>query len=177
MDLAYPQVGFHFLVLFELFPQLPYDLRFQEVSGLTVNMEMEPLKEGGENRFVHQLPVRTSYGELVLKRGKEMGSGILYWAKNAIENFEFKPTNILISLLNDDHLPLYNWYVIGAIPKKIDISSFNAERSEVVIETLTLSYQYFKYYDPASALFDLAGDLAGALTGSIGGSASVNLSF
>ncbi len=40
MDLAYPQVGFHFLVLFELFPQLPYDLRFQEVSGLTVNMEM-----------------------------------------------------------------------------------------------------------------------------------------
>ena len=169
MELFYPQVGFHFLVTFELFPQLPNDLRFQEVSGLTVNMEMESLKEGGENRFVHQLPVRTSYNELVLKRGKFLGSGVLHWCKNAMENFEFKPTNIMISLLNDDHLPLYNWYVINAIPKKLEISGFNAERGEVVIETMTLNYQYFKYYDPAS----VAMDLAGALTAS----ANINKGF
>ena len=168
MDLNYPQVGFHFLVTFELFPQLPNDFRFQEVSGLTVNMEMEPLKEGGENRFVHQLPVRTSYNELVLKRGKFMGSGILHWCKNALENFEFKPTNIMISLLNDDHLPLYNWYVINAIPKRLEISGFNAERSEVVIETMALNYQYFKYYDPASAAMDLAGSLTGSINVNIG---------
>jgi len=159
MDLSYPQVGFHFLVVFELFPQFPNDLRFQEVTGLTVTMESEQFKEGGENRFVHQLPVRSSYSELVLKRGKFMGSGILHWCKNAIENFEFKPTNILISLLNDDHLPLYNWYVVNAVPKKLEISGFNAERSEVVIESLTLTYQYFKYYDPASVLLDLAGSI------------------
>jgi phage tail-like protein len=173
MDLSYPQVGFHFLVTFELFPQLPYDLRFQEVSGLTATMEMEPIKEGGENRFIHQLPVRTSYNELVLKRGKFMGSGILHWCKNAIENFEFKPTNIMISLLNDDHLPLYNWYVINAIPKRLEVSGFNAERSEIVIETMALSYQYFKYYDPASAAFDLAAGLAGSLTASL----DVNIGF
>src|SRR5690606_41130753 len=73
MDLNYPQVGFHFLVVFELFPQLPNDFRFQEVSGLTVSMEMETIKEGGENRFVHQLPVRSTYNALVLKRGKFLG--------------------------------------------------------------------------------------------------------
>ncbi len=168
MDLNYPQVGFHFLVTFELFPQLPNDFRFQEVTGLTATMEMEPIKEGGENRFVHQLPVRTSYNELVLKRGKFMGSGILHWCKNAIENYEFKPTNIMISLLNDDHLPLYNWYVINAIPKRLEISGFNAERSEVVIETMALNYQYFKYYDPASAALDLAGSLAGSINVNIG---------
>lgn len=154
MDLSYPQVGFHFLVVFELFPQLPNDIRFQEVSGLNVSIETETFKEGGENRFVHQLPVRSSYNELILKRGKFLGSGILSWCKNAIENYEFKPTNILISLLNDDHMPLYNWYVVNAIPKKLEISGFNAERGEVVIETLTLNYQYFKYYDPATALLD-----------------------
>lgn len=168
MDLNYPQVGFHFLVVFELFPQLPNDFKFQEVSGLTVNLEMEAVKEGGENRFVHQLPGRSSYNELVLKRGKFLGSGILHWCKNAIENFEFKPTNIMISLLNDDHLPLYNWYVINAIPKKLEISSFNAQSSEVVIETLTLSYQYFKYYDPASAAMDLAGNLTGSANINVG---------
>lgn len=168
MDLSYPQVGFHFLVTFELFPLLPNDFRFQEVSGLTATVEMEPLKEGGENRFVHQLPVRTSYSELILKRGKTLGSGALHWFKNAIENYEFKPANIMISLLNEDHLPLYNWYVINAIPKKLDISGFNAERSEVVIETMTLNYQYFKYYDPASAAMDLAGSLAGSINVNIG---------
>ena len=163
MELSYPAVGFHFLVVFELFPQLPYDLKFQEVSGLNVTMETEPLKEGGENRFVHQLPGRTSYSDLVLKRGVFLGSGLLDWFKDAMQDFEFKPVNVMISLLNDDHLPLYNWYVINAIPKKLDISGFNAERSELVIQTMTLGYQYFKYYDPASALFDLAGSIGGSI--------------
>ncbi len=169
MDLSYPQVGFHFLVTFELFPQVPNDFRFQEVSGLTASMEMEPLKEGGENRFIHQLPVRTSYNELVLKRGVFLGSFVHQFFKNAIENFEFKPTNIMISLLNDDHLPLFNWYVINAIPKRLEVSAFNAEKSEIVIETMALNYQYFKYYDPASAAMDLAGSLAG--------SANINIGF
>lgn len=169
MDLSYPQVGFHFLVTFELFPQLPNDFRFQEVSGLTATMEMELLKEGGENRFVHQLPVRTSYNELVLKRGVFLGSFVHQFFKNAIENFEFKPTNIMVSLLNDDHLPLFNWYVINAIPKRLEVSAFNAERSELVIETMALNYQYFKYYDPASAAMDLASSLAG--------SANINIGF
>jgi phage tail-like protein len=162
MDLSYPQTGFHFLVVFELFPQLPNDFRFQEVSGLNATMEMEPVKEGGENRFVHQLPGRTSYNELVLKKARVMGSFVLQWCRNAIENFEFKPTNVLISLLDENHLPLYNWYVINAIPKKLEISAFNAERSEIVIETMTLSYQYFKYYDPASLAMDLASGLTGS---------------
>jgi phage tail-like protein len=168
MDLSYPPTGFHFLVLFELFPQLPNDLRFQEVSGLSTTVEYEAFKEGGENRFIHQLPVRTSYPELVLKRGKTMLTGIVPWFKDAVENFEYKPTNIMISLLNDDHLPLYNWYVINAIPKKLDITAFNAERSEVVIETMTLHYQYFKYYDPVSLALDLAGSITGSLDVSIG---------
>lgn len=168
MDLSYPAVGFHFFVTFELFPQLPYDLKFQEVSGLNVTMETEPVKEGGENRFVHQLPGRTSYTDLVLKRGVFLGSGLLDWFKDAMQDFEFKPVNVMISLLNDDHLPLYNWYVINAIPKKLEISGFNAERSELVIQTMTLGYQYFKYYDPASAALDIAGSLAGSINVNIG---------
>jgi len=51
MDLDYPQPGFHFLVVFELLPQFPNDVRFQEVTGLTVSTEFEAWPEGGENRF------------------------------------------------------------------------------------------------------------------------------
>jgi phage tail-like protein len=143
MDLFAPPVGFHFLVVFELFPQTPQDFRFQEVSGLDVEVEMEPIKEGGQNRFTHQLPVRTAYTDITLKRGLFIGSGITLWCKNAIEDFLFVPTNVLISLLSPEHLPLQSWYVVNAVPKKIQVSNFNALENSVVVESLVLSYNYF----------------------------------
>ncbi len=117
---------------------------FQEVSGLNVDVEMEEIKEGGENRFVHQLPTRTKYNDLVLKRGILLGSGVTEWIRSGIEDFDYQPINVLVSLLNAQHLPLNSWYVVNAIPKKWETSSFNAMNGEVVVETLTLGYQYFK---------------------------------
>lgn len=159
MDLAYPHPGFHFLVVFELFPQFPNDVRFQEVSGLTVSTEFESWPEGGENRFSHQLPKRLQFGDLVLKRGKFMGSGVLHWARKSVEQFEYTPTNVMISLLTEEHAPLYNWYVVNAIPKRLEISGINAQHNEILVETLTLTYQYFKYYDPASLALDAVAGL------------------
>lgn len=162
------QTGFHFSVVFELLPQTPVDIQFQEVSGLNVEVEMEQRKEGGENRFVHQLPVRAKYGDVTLKRGKTLGSGVLHWARQATEQFNFKPVNLMVSLLDANHLPLYNWYLINAIPKRLEVSSFNAERSELVIETLTLTYQYYQYFDPAAAALDAAAALSGSVSVGIG---------
>lgn len=141
--LQYPPVGFHFNVAFELFPQTPNDFRFQEVSGLNVEMEMETIKEGGNNRFTYQLPVRAKYDDLTLKRGMFIGSGIINWCRRGIEDFDFQPVNILVSLLDSNHLPLYNWYVVNAIPKKWQVSSFNAGENSIVVETLVIGYQYF----------------------------------
>ncbi len=163
MDLSYPHPGFHFLVVFELLPQFPNDTRWQEVSGLTVSTEFESWPEGGENRYVHQLPKSLQFGELVLKRGKFLGSGILQWARKSMEQFQFSPTNVLISLLDDDHLPIYNWYVVGAVPKRLEVSGINAGTNEILVETLALNYQYFKYYDPASLALDAAAAVGGAI--------------
>ncbi len=163
MDFDYPAPGFHFLVVFELLQQFPNDVRFQEVSGLSVSTEFEAWPEGGENRFAHQLPKNLQFSELVLKRGKFMGSGVLQWARQAMEGFQFKPTNLMISLLDDTHLPLYNWYVVNAVPKRLEISGINAMNNEILVETLALNYQYFKYYDPATVALDAASAVAGAL--------------
>lgn len=159
----YPPPGFHFSVVFEL-PQFPRDIRFQEVSGLAVSTEFEALPEGGENRFSHQLPVRLNYDNITLKRGTPLGSGVSYWARKALEDFEFQPVNLLISLLNDKHIPLYNWYVVNAVPQRLEVSGLNAMQSGIAIETLVLSYQYFTYADPVS----LALDAAAAVSGSVG---------
>lgn len=166
----YPQVGYHFLVTFELFPQSLKDISFQEVSGLTSTVEMEAYREGGENRFVHQLPVRTSFPNLILKRGLFLDAqlfGLSDWVRDAVENFSFKPVNLIVSLLNEQHLPLFNWYVVGAIPKKLDISSFNSTSNEVVVESMELSFNYFTFMKEASIAVGAAGAIAGAVSGSI----------
>jgi phage tail-like protein len=89
----------------------------------------------------------------------------LMWCKNAFENFVFEPVNIIISLLNEHHVPIQAWYVVNAIPKKWSVSSFNAEKSALVVESITLSYQYFDIISVDSLL---------SLGGSIGGSANIS---
>jgi len=149
----YPLTGFHFIVAFELFPQLPHDFRFQEVSGLSADVEMETFAEGGQNRFQHQLPVRTSYSDITLKRGMfVLPSGIMAWCINAVQNFEFQPSNLIISMLNDSHIPVQSYYVVNAIPKRVEFANLNAEQSQVAIETLVLSYDYFNILNLSAAL-------------------------
>ena len=114
-------------------------------------------------RFVHQLPVRAKYSDVTLKRGKFLGSGILHWCNKALTDFDFSPSNVMISLMNEQHIPLYNWYLINAIPKRLEVSGFNAQSSEIVVETLVLSYQYYKYFDPVSIGLELAGGLSASV--------------
>jgi phage tail-like protein len=148
----YPLTGFHFLVSFELFPQVPGDMSFQEVSGLVLDVNLDTYNEGGENRFVHRLPGRTKYQDLVLKRGMTPApSGVTAWVVDATENFNYTPTNLLVSLLDENHIPVTSWYVVHSIPIKAEISSLNAEDGKVVIESLTLRYEYFKTLSLSSA--------------------------
>ena len=140
----YPPVGFHFAVAFQLAVQVPaFDSFFQEVSGLDAEIEMESFTEGGQNRFSWQLPKKVRYSDITLKRGLFVGSGIVLWCRNAFENFVFEPVNVTIALLNDKHVPLQAWYVVNAIPKKWSISGFNAQENSIVIESITLSYEFF----------------------------------
>lgn len=140
----YPPAGFHFLVEFNISGQSE-DVRFQEVAGLTVQMQTEELAEGGQLRFAHKLPLRTQYDNLVLKRGLVLNSNLIKWCQNAIENFTFQPSNLMVKLLNEAHQPIGVWNVVHAYPVKWSISAFNAEKSELAIETLELCYHYFNY--------------------------------
>ncbi len=143
MAAYYPPVGFHFAVRFAI-SRTELDIRFQSVAGLSVEYETETIKEGGENRFEHTLPVRTKYSDISLKRGLLTDSDLLKWCLDAFENRVFVPSDVQISLLNGEHEPLKTWNVVQAWPKKWAVSDFNAEENSLVIETLDLSYRYFK---------------------------------
>jgi len=138
----YPPWGFYYKVEFGISNNKD-DVRFQTVSGLSVEYDMEEYKEGGENRFVHKLPVRTKYADLVLKRGMLTDSEVIKWFLNAFRDREFSPTDITVILMNEQREPLRTWKVAHAIPKKWLVSDLNANESSVVIETMELTYQYF----------------------------------
>ncbi|HTF20031.1 MAG TPA: phage tail protein [Chryseolinea sp.] len=138
----YPPVGFHFLVKFEKFSE-ETDSRFQEVSGLSVTVSTDEVSEGGENRFSHKLPKKMSYDSIVLKRGLIKNSKITAWCKEAVENLNFEPQNLLISLLNEEHTELCSWNVVHAYPVKWSFAGLNAQNNELLIETIELNYHYF----------------------------------
>jgi len=142
MTAYYPPVGFHFEVRF-LGIGGDNDAQFQEVSGLSAEIGVEELTVGGENKFTYRLPTRAKYSNLILKRGMLKDSGLIDWFKKAIEEFEFKPVNISVKLLNENHQTLTSWDFINAYPVKWAISDFKALENSLVVETIELSYQYF----------------------------------
>jgi phage tail-like protein len=138
----YPPLGFYYKVEFGISKD-KNDVRFQSVSGLSVEYDYESFKEGGENRFEHKLPVRTKYADLVLKRGMLTDSKVLSWFLEAFRDRKFEPADVNVILMNEKGEPLRTWKVAHAIPKKWLVSDLNANESAVVIETLELTYRYF----------------------------------
>ena len=144
MAAYYPPVGFHFKVEFGVKGASDADIRFHEVSGIGMELEEETVVEGGENRFVQKLPVRAKYSDLVLKRGMLIDSAVIKWCRAAIQDLNIEPVTVWVILLNNEHQPLQTYCFVNAWPKKWTVSDFNAQSSELVVETLELAYQYFE---------------------------------
>ena len=142
MEDYYPPWAFYFKVEFSISKERN-DVRFQTVSGLTVEYDMEEYKEGGENRFTHKLPVRTKYADLVLKRGMLTDSSVIKWCLDAFRDRVFTPADVNVILMNESGDPLRTWKVAHAIPRKWSVNDLNSGDNAVVIETMELSYRYF----------------------------------
>src|SRR3954452_14481375 len=100
----YQAVNFHFSVSFGV-GSTDTDVRFQSVTGLDSTIETETIKEGGENRFEHVIPVRRKYGPLILKRGliKPENSILTFWLQLAFEDEWIYPLqSVTINLLNEE---------------------------------------------------------------------------
>lgn len=143
----YPPVGFHFRVEFEGIEGAEkgsVDTNFQEVSGLTVELEVEKFQEGGVNDYQHPLPKPIKYPNLVLKRGLLVDSQLVEWLRNATENFVIEPKDLRVTLLNEKAEPLLSWSFTNAWPIKWEISGFNAQDNSIVAETIELTYKKFR---------------------------------
>ena len=136
-----PIVGMRFGVLFFAGGVDPnaLDTRFQKVSGLSAEVETEPLSEGGQNLYTQRLPKAVRYNNLVLERGMVVGSPLHLEFNAAMSQFRFAPSNVLVTLLAEDRAPLAAWMFLKAYPVKWSTSDLAAEPA-LVIDTLELAY-------------------------------------
>lgn len=142
MALYYPPPAFHFKVEVRDFAN-DSDVRFSDVSGLSVEAATEEMPEGGENRFVQKYPVRAKYPELVLKRGLLARSELFEWIRLCILDMQVVPLDIDVKLLDAKHEPLVTWHLVNAYPTKWALGDLNASSNTVAVETLQFFYQYF----------------------------------
>jgi phage tail-like protein len=139
----YPPTGFYFKVAIIGAPDNEENA-FQEVSGITTAINVEKIKEGGENRFQHKVPGRTT--NLVLKRGIiEMNSEFASWIQQTLSgdlSNKIVPKDLVISLYDSKGSILMSWFFIKAYPIKWEINTATQENN-LIIESLDFGYKYF----------------------------------
>jgi len=140
-------VAFAFKVEFLNLPASggPLQCAFREVSGMEQGLETEDLPEGGENRYVHQLPTRARPRRLVLKRGLvERGSALMTWCAQVLQNGleQLVPmVDVKVQLFAADGSPLLTWVCQGAYPVRWTIDAFESSKNEAAIEEIELAYR------------------------------------
>lgn len=142
---GYPPPAFYFAVSIGNGSKID-DTAFSEVSGIGTEIETEAVVEGGENRFVHQLPKQVKHGQLELKRGiTRMSSPLAMWCKKTLEG-EFvtmiELQMIIVKLTGANGQVLRVWQFNDAYPVKWSVDPFGSTKNEVAVEKISLAYSY-----------------------------------
>lgn len=111
---------------------------FTEVSGISSEVELETIREGGKNDGVIQLPTIMRFPFLVLKRGL-VDRNLLDWFLEYRNKGMIKKENITVRLLSGSSTGenvLQEWYFENAYPVKWAGPALNASSSAVAFETI-----------------------------------------
>jgi phage tail-like protein len=141
-----PPVSYRFAVIFFAGGAIPnpLDIRFQKVSGISAKVSTESISEGGQNLYKHKLPTGIEYGELVLERGAVIGSPLNIEFNATMTLFKFAPSNVLITSLNENDIPIMGWLFERAYPVEWSVSDLDATSNSIIIDTFKLAYARFQ---------------------------------
>ena len=134
-------VSFHFLVDFQKFGE-HFQASFSEVSGLDIQLKGEAKLNDSGNRVV--LPGEQNFGNITLKRSiVPMGTKDTFstWVNKAFTPDKGKfiiAYDAIIKLLDDGGNPIAGWKCSCTYPIHWSLSTMNAKKSELAVETVVL---------------------------------------
>jgi phage tail-like protein len=140
------QPSFYFGVSMGLIPFV-LDAAFQEVSGISKQMETEDVVSGGQNLYSYRLPGRVKYENLVLRRGVAISGAVFsLWCATTLDGYfslPIIPAHVLVTLYNYQHVPTMAWTFVDAYPVKWSMSDLKSQENTLLIETIELTYRYY----------------------------------
>lgn len=127
---------------------------FQEASGLSGELEVLAYPEGGRNDFVHQLPVRHSWGRLTLKRGVVREAGLWSWYQAGLTQSLGARRDGAVVLMTPGGTRAMSWAFQGGLAAKWSGPSLNAMQSSIAVESLEIAHQGLVQVALSAALVD-----------------------
>ncbi len=119
---------------------------FTEVSGLSVQIEVEELAEGGQNQYTHKLPGRMKWPNLVFKRGITDTDKLCEWfarcsgaGVSGVEN-RLERRNGAVTLFDAAGKQVRSWRFIGAYPVKWTGPRLAAASRDLGVEELEVCH-------------------------------------
>jgi phage tail-like protein len=136
-DRTDPYLGFNFLVEIEGLVVGG----FNEVTGLTVEVEIEEYREGGLNAYVHKLAGPARYpNNLVLKHGLT-DSDTLYSWHHSVATGKIERKNGSIILLDSTGGEKWRWNFVEAYPVRWIGPDMRAGSAEIAMESVELVHR------------------------------------
>jgi phage tail-like protein len=113
---------------------------FREVRGLELTIETVPVVEGGQNGFVHKLPGRMTWPNIVFKRGLMQSDALFSWVKKTSGSGFAKNDNQLerqwaaIVAIDSIGIPLRAWTLRDAYPVRWKGPDFSTDNYRTQLE-------------------------------------------
>ncbi len=120
---------------------------FTSVGGLTAEVEVQEIQEGGNNSFVHKLPKGFKYQNITLKRGMVRLNSLWTWLEGssgsglAVKNNTLVRAVCGLTMLNSSGMRTRTWMITGAFPVKWTGPDFSATAQEAATESLEIAHE------------------------------------
>jgi phage tail-like protein len=140
LSLLDPEQVYRFQVIVEDM----YFATFTEFKIPDLEVQTMDVIEGGQNAYVHKLPVRVNTGPVVLKRGVTADMSLIDWYMQVAEG-KVKDARRQVSVVTYSAMgiPMMMWSFLDAYPVKWVGPSFNAGDSSVALEELHFVHHGF----------------------------------
>jgi phage tail-like protein len=113
---------------------------FQQVSGFDSTVDVIEHREGGENTTVRKVPGQTKYSNIQLKWGLADDRDLYDWHRRIIAG-DIERKNGSIVLLDRLGQEKARWNFVRGWPTKYDAPDFNAEGTDIAIETMEIAHE------------------------------------
>jgi phage tail-like protein len=111
---------------------------FTECNLPVIEWEMEEVKEGGLNTYVHMLPGRRKRATITLKNGVGLAKKMIDWYIAGMnEQFEYK--NVSVDLMSAPDKKTMTWEIASCMPTKWTGPQLKSSDNTIAIQTLEMA--------------------------------------